>query len=77
METGRDIIKTVRSMADNRTIIIASHRISAVRFADHIIALDRGRIVESGTHTELMANNQYYAKIFRLQEIEEEFINAH
>lgn len=76
METGRDIIKTVRSMADGRTVIIASHRISAVRFADHIIALDRGRIVESGTHTELMANNQYYAKIFRLQEIEEEFINA-
>ena len=76
METGRDIIKTVRSMADNRTIIIASHRISAVRFADHIIALDRGRIVESGTHTQLMANDQYYAKIFRLQEIEEEFINA-
>jgi ATP-binding cassette subfamily B protein len=77
METGRDIITTVRSMADGRTIIIASHRISAVRFADHIIALDRGRIVESGTHTQLMANNQYYAKIFRLQEIEEEFINAH
>jgi ATP-binding cassette subfamily B protein len=77
METGRDIIKTIRSMADGRTIIIASHRISAVRFADYIIALDRGRIVESGTHTELMANNQYYAKIFRLQEIEEEFINAH
>ena len=76
METGRDIIKTVRSMADGRTIIIASHRISAVRFADHIIALDRGRIVESGTHTQLMANDQYYAKIFRLQEIEEEFINA-
>ena len=76
METGRDIIKTVRSMADNRTIIIASHRISAVRFADHIIALDKGRIVESGTHTQLMANNQYYAKISRLQEIEEEFINA-
>lgn len=76
METGRDIIKTVRSMADGRTVIIASHRISAVRFADHIITLDRGRIVESGTHTELMANNQYYAKIFRLQEIEEEFINA-
>jgi len=76
METGRDIIKTVRSMADNRTIIIASHRISAVRFADHIITLDRGRIVESGSHTQLMANNQYYAKIFRLQEIEEEFTNA-
>jgi len=76
METGRDIIKTVRSMAGSRTIIIASHRISAVRFADHIIALDGGRIVESGTHTQLMANDQYYAKIFRLQEIEEEFINA-
>jgi len=73
METGNLIIKTVKSMAGGKTIIIVSHRLSAVRFADLIISLDKGRIVESGTHEHLMKNNRYYAKTFRLQEIEEEF----
>ncbi len=77
METGHDIINTIRSMADNRTIIIVSHRISAVCFADQIITLDSGRIVESGTHAQLMATDQYYAKTFRLQQIEEEFLHAY
>ncbi|MDI6686912.1 MAG: ABC transporter ATP-binding protein [Desulfobacterales bacterium] len=73
METGNLIIKTVKSMAGEKTVIIVSHRLSAVRFADLIISLDKGRIVESGTHEHLMENNRYYAKTFRLQEIEEEF----
>jgi len=77
METGRDIIHAVRSMAGRKTVIIASHRISAVSFADQIISLDRGRIAEAGTHDKLMVNDQYYAKTFRLQEIEEDFLDAH
>jgi ATP-binding cassette subfamily B protein len=60
-------------MAGEKTIIIVSHRLSAVRFADFIITLDTGRIVESDTHAKLMEHGQYYAKTFRLQEIEEEF----
>ncbi|MGD2028383.1 MAG: ABC transporter ATP-binding protein, partial [Desulfobacterales bacterium] len=73
METGDAIIKTLRSMAGHKTIIIVSHRLSAVRFADQIIALEKGRIVESGNHETLMAQDKYYAKTFRLQEIEEEY----
>lgn len=73
LKTGAAIIKTIRSMAGEKTIIIVSHRLSAVRFADFIITLDTGRIVESDTHTKLMEHGQYYAKTFRLQEIEEEF----
>lgn len=73
METGDGIIKTLRSMAGHKTIIIVSHRLSAVRFADQIIALEKGRIVESGNHETLMAQDKYYAKTFRLQEIEEEY----
>ncbi|MBW1693334.1 MAG: ABC transporter ATP-binding protein [Deltaproteobacteria bacterium] len=73
METGNTIINTIRSKADRSTIIIVSHRLPAVRFADQIIALSKGRIVESGTHDELMANDEYYAKTFRLQEIEEQY----
>jgi ATP-binding cassette subfamily B protein len=71
LETGASIIKSIRAMAGLRTIIIVSHRLSAVRFADQIITFDKGSIVESGTHTRLMENNRYYAKTFRLQEIEE------
>jgi ATP-binding cassette subfamily B protein len=70
-ETGSAIIATLREMAGKRTVIIASHRLSALRFADRIIVLDNGRIVESGNHADLMAIEGYYAKTFRLQEIEE------
>jgi len=73
METGDAIIKTIRSMAGHKTIIIVSHRLSAIRFADQIIALEKGRMVESGNHAALMAQDKYYAKTFRLQEIEEEY----
>ena len=71
LETGNTIIDTITKMAGNRTIIIVSHRLSAVRFADRIITLAKGRIVESGTHTQLLQADQYYAKTYRLQEIEE------
>ena len=72
LETGSVIINTIKQMAGYRTIIIVSHRLSAVRFADQIITLELGRIIESGTHTDLLEKNQYYAKTFHLQEIEEE-----
>ncbi len=71
LETGTRIINTLRSMAGTRTIIIVSHRMSAVRHADRIITLKDGRIVESGDHNELMTGNRYYAGTYRLQEIVE------
>ncbi len=71
LETGALIIQSIRAMAGKRTVIIVSHRLSAVMLADQIITLDKGSIVESGTHARLMENNRYYAKTFRLQEIEE------
>ncbi|UCH22213.1 MAG: ABC transporter ATP-binding protein [Deltaproteobacteria bacterium] len=75
LETGSVIIDTIRCMAGSKTIIIVSHRLSAVRFADTIITLKDGRIVEFGNHEELLALDDYYAKTFRLQEIVED-VNA-
>jgi ATP-binding cassette subfamily B protein len=68
-ETGTGIINTIRSFAGQKTILIVSHRISALGFADHIMSMSKGRIIEYGTHEELMANDKYYARTFRLQEI--------
>jgi ATP-binding cassette subfamily B protein len=73
METGNAIINTVRAKAEQSTIVIVSHRLSAVRFADQIITIIDGHIAESGSHDELMAGDGYYAKTFRLQEIEEQY----
>ena len=73
METGGIIVDTLRRMAGSRTMIIVSHRLSAVRHSDRIIALEDGRIAESGTHDELLDADRYYARTFRLQEVEDDY----
>jgi ATP-binding cassette, subfamily B, multidrug efflux pump len=72
VETGSEIINNIRAMSAEKSVVIVSHRLSALSFADQIIVLDKGRITESGNHKELMALGGYYAKTFKMQEIEEE-----
>lgn len=71
-ETGSHIIDTIRKKARRGTVIIASHRLSALQFADQIITLDQGRIIEKGTHRQLLQAGHYYAKTFHLQKTEED-----
>jgi ATP-binding cassette, subfamily B, bacterial len=53
--------------ADGRITILVSHRFSTVRMADFIVVLDGARVVESGTHDELMASGKQYAELFEIQ----------
>ena len=70
-EIGEAISQTLRRLAGRRTILIASHRLPALAFADRILVLERGRVTAAGRHAELMATSAYYARTYRLQEIEE------
>jgi ATP-binding cassette subfamily B protein len=69
--TAARIVKTLRSMAGKKTLLIVSHRLSAVRHADRIVVMEKGRIVTAGSHAQLMASGGYYARAYRLQELED------
>jgi ATP-binding cassette subfamily B protein len=70
--TEEEILSRLRDVMRQRTSIIVAHRISTVQHADQIFVLERGRIVERGGHTELVARNGLYAAMYRKQLLEEE-----
>jgi len=72
METASNIIKVIESFAGDKTIVVVSHRFSIFKKADHIIVLDKGDIIEQGTHMELIKQNGYYKRAWQMQESEDD-----
>jgi subfamily B ATP-binding cassette protein HlyB/CyaB len=54
-------------IARGRTVLVIAHRLSALRLADRIITIERGRLVEDGTHDDLIKTAGRYATLYRLQ----------
>ncbi|HVI08621.1 MAG TPA: ABC transporter ATP-binding protein [Candidatus Binatia bacterium] len=71
-QTEDQILSHLRDVMRDRTTIFISHRVSTVRSADQIAVLHEGRIVELGTHDELLALNGYYSDLYNKQLLEEE-----
>jgi ATP-binding cassette, subfamily B, bacterial len=62
-----ELFEAIRTLCHGHSVLLISHRFSSVRSADHVYVLDAGRIVEHGTHDQLMRNAGRYAELFTLQ----------
>jgi len=74
--TEENILRELRVLMEQRTCIIVSHRISAIKDADEIIVLDEGRIIERGTHDSLVGQKGYYHELYTRQLLADEIEEA-
>jgi len=71
-ETEEHILNNLKDIALKKTTLIVTHRVSSAKNADKIIILDEGKIIEQGTHKELISSNGYYANLYEKQLNEKE-----
>lgn len=69
-KTEKKIVDNIRTERKGKTTIITTHRMSAVQHADHIIVLDEGKVIEEGTHDQLMALNGWYKEQYERQQVQ-------
>ena len=72
--TESEILAGLRAAAP--TILLMTHRLRAAQGADRVVVLDEGRVVETGTHATLLAADGLYARLWRMQRLEEEIAGA-
>lgn len=70
-QTEARILENLRDIRRNESTIIATHRISSIMHADEIIVLDKGQIVERGTHSELLTNEGWYSQMYEEQQLQQ------
>ncbi|MBP9722950.1 MAG: lipid A export permease/ATP-binding protein MsbA [Gammaproteobacteria bacterium] len=63
----RKIQQALENLMVNKTTLVIAHRLSTIAKADQIVVLDKGKIVEMGSHSELLANNSFYASLYKMQ----------
>ena len=71
-ESERFVQRAIANLVRNRTTIVIAHRLSTVRRADKIVVMEAGRIIETGTHEELLARGGQYRKLYEMQFADEE-----
>jgi subfamily B ATP-binding cassette protein MsbA len=71
-ESEREVQQALDRLIIGRTTLVIAHRLSTVRNADRIIAMEDGRIVEIGSHTELLAKDGLYRRLYEMQFAREE-----
>jgi len=71
-----EIVVNLRALAKGRTVLLMTHRLRAAQVADRVVVLDAGRVAEQGRHEELVRAGGLYARLWRVQQIEEEIARA-